>query len=177
LPPIIFLKWKRNLDQGALTQRVQDAATDTESSQPGKAQDVRKEEVFITTEMTKVKAQRKDPAEVLEAHVTEEIDRGRSFGGSRDGGDRPHRSFGGSHDRKFGERKFDVRKKIAGAAEGEGGEVKERTPRTYSHSRSFATDLAGALEVRARMETDHAEVLEASRDGGDRPRRSFGGFP
>jgi hypothetical protein len=81
LPPIIFLKWKRNLDQGALTQRVQDAATDTESSQPGKAQDVRKEEVFITTEMTKVKAQRKDPAEVLaagevlEAHVMEVTDR------------------------------------------------------------------------------------------------------
>jgi len=75
LPLIIFLKWKKNLDQGALTQRVQGAATDTEISQPGKAQDVRKEEVFITTEMTKVKAQKTDRAEVLEAHVTEEIDR------------------------------------------------------------------------------------------------------
>jgi len=74
LPPIIFLKWKKNLDQGALTQRVQDAATDTEISQPGKAQDVRKEEVFITTEMTKVKAQKTDRAEVLEAHATEETD-------------------------------------------------------------------------------------------------------
>jgi len=85
----------------------------------------------------------------------------RSFGGSRDGGDRPRRSFGASRDRKFGERKFDVSKKIEGAAEVEGGEVKERTPRTYSHSRSFGD--------RPRRS------FGGSRDGGDRPRRSFGG--
>ena len=85
----------------------------------------------------------------------------RSFGGSRDGGDRPRRSFGASRDRKFGERKFDVSKKIEGAAEVEGGEVKERTPRTYSHSRSFG-------------DRPHRS-FGGSRDGGDRPRRSFGG--
>jgi hypothetical protein len=71
LPPIIFIKWKRNLDQGALTQRVQDAATDTESSQPGKAQDVRREGVFITTEMIKVKAQMRNRAEVSEERAME----------------------------------------------------------------------------------------------------------
>ena len=66
MPPIIFLKWKKNLDQGALTQRVQDAATDTESSQPEKAQDVRKEEVFTVTVIMMMKTRVTDQEEVLE---------------------------------------------------------------------------------------------------------------
>jgi 23S rRNA pseudouridine2605 synthase len=103
---------------------------------------------------------RDDKGEGSEERPRRSFSRGRSFGGSRDGGDRPHRSFG--------------RKKFDGAAEGEGGEVKERTPRTYSHSRSFSDrprrSFGGPREDGDRPRRSFG----ASRDGGDRPRRSFG---
>jgi hypothetical protein len=83
-----------------------------------------------------------------------ETDHAEALAASRDGGDRPRRSFGASRD---------------------GGDRPRRSFGGFPRWRRQTPQKFWRLPVTE--VTDHTEVLVASRDGGDRPRRSFGGFP